>query len=141
LRAGCAVALLYLQCVMTPTIALALPGVTIPDCLVMDATGMVHVHNHESGEHQHHSIHHDHGAEHMHNVAMNIADGATGAPPVHPANHSSGGSCCELICLTALPALFADVSAPDQPVSRRVNEVSRVMAGSAPPRLYRPPIS
>jgi hypothetical protein len=141
LRAGCAVALLYLLCVMTPTIALALPGTAIPDCLVADATAMVHVHNYDAGEHQHQAMHHDHGNAHMHGAAINVADHASGTTPAHPAHHSSGGSCCELMCLTALPALFTDVSAPNQPASRCVNEASRVMAGSAPPRLYRPPIS
>jgi hypothetical protein len=141
LRAACAIALLYLLCVMTPTVALALPGTAIPDCLVTDGTAMVHVHNHDFGEHQHHAMHTDHAGGHVHDVALNVTDGTSGPTPAHSNHHSNGGSCCELMCLTALPAVLTDVRAPDQPVSRCINEVSRVMAGSAPPRLYRPPIS
>jgi hypothetical protein len=140
LRAGCAVALLYLLCVMTPTIALALPGMATPDCLVTDGAAMVHVHNHASAEPQHHAMHSGHGAAAIHDMAsMDVRD----EPSSHkaPAHGSAGASCCELMCLTALPAMFADVSPPDQPVSRRLNEASRIMSDNAPTRHYRPPIS
>jgi hypothetical protein len=133
-------ALLYLLCVMTPTIALALPGTATPDCLVTDGTAIGPAHNRTSAEPQHHSMHSDHGAAHVHDIAVD--DAAPPATTPAPHNHSSAGaSCCELRCLTALPAMFAGVSAPDRPVSRCLNEASRVMSGNAPPTLYRPPIS
>jgi len=141
LRAGCAIALLYLLCVLTPTIALALPGMATPDCLVADGASMamVHVHNHTSAEPQHHAMHSGHGAAPVHDMAMiNVGDEPSNKAPAHG---SAGASCCELMCLTALPAMFADVGAPDQPVSRRRNEASRTMSDNAPPRHYRPPIS
>jgi hypothetical protein len=142
LRAGCVVALLYLLCVMTPTIALALPGMPTLDCLVTDGAALVHVHNHASGEPQHHSMHGDHGAAHVHDAMASIADdpSSTNAPS-RPTHGSAGtSSCCELMCLTALPAMFAGVSPPDLPMSRCLNEASRVMSDNAPPRHYRPPI-
>jgi hypothetical protein len=134
-------ALLYLLCVMTPTIALALPGTATPDCLVMtDGTAIVHAHNRTSAEPQHHSMHGAQGAAHVHDIAVDDAAPAATTPAPH--NHSSAGaSCCELMCLTALPAMFAGVSPPDRPVSRCLNEASRVISGNAPPTLYRPPIS
>ena len=142
LRVGCAVALLYLLCVMTPTIALALPGMPTPDCLVTDGAAMVHVHNHASGEPQHHSMHSDQSAAHVHDAMVGVTDDPSSSRwPARPADGSAGTSCCELMCLTALPAMFAGVSPPDRPVSRCLNEASRVMSDSAPPRLYRPPIS
>ena len=148
MRAGCAVALLYLLCVLTPTIALALPGMTTPDCLLIDrAAAMVHVHSQASGEAQHHSMHGDHGAKHVgaahvHDTTVSIKDEpSSNNGPAPPAHGSAGKSCCELMCLTALPAMFAGVSPPDRPIARCLNETSRVMSDNAPPRLYRPPIS
>ena len=142
LRAGCVVALLYLLCVMTPTIALALPGMATPGCLLTDGAAMVHVHNHASGEPQHRSLQGDHGAAHVHDAMVSGKDEPSSSNwPVRPAHGSFGTSCCELMCLTALPAMFANISPPDRPVSRGVNEASRVISDSTPPRLYRPPIS
>jgi hypothetical protein len=139
LRAGCAVALLYLLCVLTPTIALALPGMATPDCLVTDGVAMIHVHNHASAEPRHHAMHSGHGAAAVDDMAMiNVGDEPSNKAPAHG---SAGASCCELMCLTALPAMFADVSPPDQPVSRHRNEASRIMSDNAPSRHYRPPIS
>jgi hypothetical protein len=46
-----------------------------------------------------------------------------------------------LMCLTALPAMPTEVSAPIQPVSLCAIEPSHAIVGSAPPRLYRPPIA
>ena len=142
LRAGCVVALLYLLCVMTPTIALALSGMATPDCLLTDASAMVHVHNHASTEPQHHSMHSEHGAAHVHDAMVSGQDDPSSSNwPARPAHGSAGTSCCELMCLTALPAMYASVGAPDLPVSRCLQEASRVMSDNAPPRLYRPPIS
>jgi hypothetical protein len=143
LRAGCAVALLYLLCVMTPTIALALPGMATADCLVIDAAAVtVQVHNHASAESQHHSMHGDHGAAHAHDAMAGVSDDRSSNHPPARSTHGAGRtSCCELMCLTALPALFASVSPPDRPVSRCLNEMIRVMSDNVPPRLYRPPIS
>jgi hypothetical protein len=143
LRVGCVVALLYLLCVLTPTIALALPGIVTPDCLLTDGTAMVHVHNHASGESQHHSMHSEYGAAPVHDMAMvnvkhELSSSKTPARPVHG---SAGASCCELMCLTALPATLVDVTRPSVPPSRCASEPSRVVTDNAPLGLYRPPIS
>jgi hypothetical protein len=142
LRAGCVVALLYLLCVMTPTIALALSGMATPDCLLTDASALVHVHNHASTKSQHHSMHSEHGAAHVHDAMLSGQDDSSSSSwPARPAHGSAGTSCCELMCLTALPAMYAGVGAPDLPVSRCLQEASRVISDNAPPRHYRPPIS
>ena len=134
-------ALLYLLCVMTPTIGLALPGTATPDCLVIDGAAIVQAHNHTSGEPQHHSMH-DHGVAHVHDTMVSVKDDPSSNDwPARPGHGAAGTSCCELMCLTALPAMFAGVSPPDRPMSRCLNEASRVMSDNAPPTLYRPPIS
>ena len=56
-------------------------------------------------------------------------------------SHTSGSSCCELMCLSALPVVFAEIIPPIRPLSLHIKEASGVMADNAPPRLYRPPIS
>jgi hypothetical protein len=138
LRAGCAVALVYLLCVMAPTIALALPGASTPDCLLLDEA-VTHIHNHGAdGAHQH-ARHVRHGDTHIHQMAANTSHLMSDKAP--RGDHSSaGGSCCELMCLTALQAASTEMIPPVPLVSLRVNEKSLAMVGSAPPRLYRPPI-
>jgi hypothetical protein len=139
LRARCGVALLYLLCVMTPTIALALPGTTIPDCLLLDAAAVVHVHNHGAGDAHHHATSGGRAGTHDHGTALNTGH-PLDQPPQRGHHTSTGGSCCELMCLTALPAMSTDITPPIPVVSLCVNEASRVIVGSAPPRHYRPPI-
>jgi hypothetical protein len=147
LRLGCAVALLYLLCVMTPTVALALPGSAIPDCLMLDEAGVPHTHMHGAGGMTHHAM--NHVAAPRHEIASNdlsVAPDEKSQPghtqPGHTQpGHAAGSSCCELMCLSALPAAFAEIMPPIQPLSLRIREATSVMADNAPPRLYRPPIS
>ena len=136
LRAGCAVALIYLLCVMTPSLAMALPGSAIPDCLLLDGAAAVHVHMHDTLA----MLQPDkHDAGHIHLMADNNKPVTPDTAP-QPAHSSSGSSCCELMCLTALPATAVDIAPPAQMASRGTDQASRAMTGRAPPRRYRPPI-
>lgn len=67
---------------------------------------------------------------------------ALNAKPVpEKAPHLSGGECCGLMCVTALPATLIEVVRPFPPPVLCEVEGYRKVTDSAPPRLYRPPIS
>ena len=144
-KAGWLLSLVYLLCVLAPTISFALPGSqAVAPCLT-DAShvpGMVHVHS----ETQHvHKDGHDHCAAHSHAKSdgdhrwMSMALNAKPLPEKAP--HSSAGQCCGLTCVTALPATLVDIVKPSAPTSVCDSENYRNAAGNAPPRHYRPPIS
>jgi len=149
LRAGWVVSLLYLLCVLAPTISFALPGShAVAPCLI-DAShvpGMVHVHTEASTQHIHKDGHaHDHAAMHSHansdgdQHSMSIALNGKSIPAKAP--HSSDGQCCGLMCVTALPATLIDIVKPSAPTALCEVEGYRRVTDNAPPRLYRPPIS
>lgn len=149
LRAGWLVALVYLLCVLAPTISFALPGShAVAPCL-MDAghaPGMAHVHADAPVQHFHNDGHmHDHSGGHSHANAdsdhrsMSAALNAKSAPEKAP--HSSDGQCCGLMCITALPATLVDIVKPSAPMALCEVEGYRKVTDNAPPRLYRPPIS
>lgn len=147
-RAGWLVALVYLFCVLAPTISFALPGGhTTPSCLI-DANhvaGLVHEHNatvahvHEGGHvHDHSGVQsHAHAAgDHQAKpVALNDGSNPVKAP------HSSDGKCCSLMCITALPATLVNVAKPLAPKVIRETESHRKLTDNTPAQRYRPPIS
>jgi hypothetical protein len=148
LRAGRFVALIYLLCVLAPTISFALPGSrAIAPCLT-DAShtpGAVHVHNDVLAQHVHKDGHmHDHSG-HLHastgvdHDSMSMALNGKLVPEKVP--HSSNGQCCGLMCVTALPATLIDIVKPSAPTALCEVEGYRKVTDNAPPRLYRPPIS
>jgi hypothetical protein len=148
LRAGWIVALIYLLCILAPTIFFALPGSqAVAPCLIdaSHAPGVVHVHNEVPAQHVHKDIQmRDHSGAYSH---ANSGDGhsisralnATSVPEKAP--HSSDGQCCGLMCATALPAMLIDIVKPAAPVALCEVESYRMVTDNAPPRLYRPPIS
>ena len=149
LRAGWIIALLYLLCVLAPTISFALPGShAVAPCLT-DAShvpGMVHVHTEAPTQHIHKDGHrHDHSGAHSHlnsdgdQRAMSVA--LNGMPAPEKAPHSLDGKCCGLTCVTALPATLIDIVKPSAPTALCEVEGCRKVTDNAPPRLYRPPIS
>jgi len=149
LRAGWVVSLLYLLCVLAPTISFALPGShAVAPCLI-DAShvpGMVHVHTEAPTQHIHKDGHgHDHSGVHSHvnsdgdQHSMSIALHGELVPAKAP--HSSDVQCCGLLCVTALPATLIDIVKPSAPTALCEVEGYRKVTDSAPPRLYRPPIS
>ena len=54
---------------------------------------------------------------------------------------SSDGKCCGLICVSALPASFANGNLPDLPRMATIAPVERYATGQPPVRLDRPPNS
>lgn len=152
LRAGWFIALAYLFCVLAPTISFALPGQhSAAPCLTGEShmTGMVHVssnapmHMHGDGHAHDHSVAqssvaHSSVAQVDGDHALTAIDDASAS---HKVPHSPNGPCCGLMCVSALPAAFADIVTPPMPTALRVTEGYRAVTDSAPVRLYRPPIS
>ena len=145
LRAGWLVALAYLLCVLAPTISYALPGNHTPAPCLTDndhVPGMVHVHSESQHVHDDGQIH-DHAAAHVHSGggdhSMSVAADSKSVPEKAP--HTSGGECCGLMCVTAIPAKVVDIVKPSTPTALCEVEGYRNVADNAPARLFRPPIS
>ena len=144
LRAGRLVALVYLLCVLAPTLSFALPSSrTVSPCLAGadHVPGMMHVH----------AAAHDHGDGQMHDHAVadshaGASDQATSvqaaAPPEQaPSKGAHDGKCCGLMCLSALPATLVDVATPSAPRASTEVDRYREVAESGPSERYRPPIA
>ena len=146
-KAGWIVALIYLLCVLAPTISYSLPGAhAVAPCLTDDdhVSGMLHVRADTPTQHVHKDGHvHDHANVHSHansgdqdrSMALNGKSVPENAP------HSSDGQCCGLMCVTALPATLIYIVKPSAPTALCEVEGYRKVTDNAPPRLYRPPIS
>jgi len=143
--AGRLLALVYLFCVLAPAMSFAFAdGARAAPCLTEDEHGMGIVHEHVGAvaQHVHDGHSHDHGSS---AVASASDDGQTPAATKgsSPLDHhkSSGGQCCGMVCVSALPATVTEFVAPSAPTSRCGSEIYRNVAGNSPPTLYRPPIS
>lgn len=143
LKAGWIVALVYLLCVLAPTISYALPGQhRAAPCLTGEShmTGMVHVRNDMPATHMHNDGHvHDHAAVQAASDDRSVA--LNGKPETGKAPHTSDGQCCGLMCVVALPATLFDMVTPSTPTALSKVEGDRKVTDNAPARLYRPPIS
>jgi len=146
-EAGWFVALIYLLCVLAPTLSFALPGSrAVTPCLTEAAHGLgaVHMHTDAPVQYVHNDGHvHDYADVHSHansgDQDRSMALNAKSVPEKAP--HSSDGQCCGLMCVTALPATLIDVVKPSAPTALCEVEGYRKVTDNAPPRLYRPPIS
>jgi hypothetical protein len=144
-RAAGFAALLYLVCVVMPSVALALAdGAVSAYCFdeiaeevaALQIKSHDHVHVHSDG-----TVHH-----HVDKAASAVAQdqtehdtGGTGSQG-HPKGHSHNGDCCGLFGFTAvLPALSTPITEPaayhiEQPI------LTNCLAGCGPERINRPPI-
>ena len=154
LRAGRLLALVYALCMLAPTLSFALPGSqALSPCLAdtSHVPGMMHLHAEVPFTHLHgDSNTHDHGMHvqaiaHSHASASHAAAApkAAAVPDPTPAkgSHGSGGQCCGLMCLTALPATLVEIVTPSVPTACRQIAGYLAVADSGPSRLYRPPIA
>lgn len=145
LKAAWIVTLAYMLCVLAPTISFAIPGgKAIAYCLTDDdhMPGMIHMHHEGAMRHTQNGGHHHAGMqphEHAsgHHRAMLTAANDDSAPPT--AAHD--GQCCGLMCVTALPAVLADIIRPSILPSRTTAKCAERVAEDLPRGLYRPPIS
>ena len=135
-RSRCAgiFAALYLICILAPAAAFAFgEGSQTAHCLT-EASLSAHVHG-KSADASPHS--HAGAAPHSH---------AKGTSADH--SHDDGdddaaanSNCCGLFCLSSLPAGLVAISPAAAPASMATFPIAQEMAGSAPDRLYRPPIA
>ena len=149
LRAGRIIALVYMLCILAPTLSFALPGSQAVSPCLTDANhvpGMMHVHAEAPAAHLHADGHvHDHAMAHSHaSPADGIAPIKTSvAPEQSPSKglHSSDGQCCGLMCLSALPATLVEIVTPSVPTASQEVEGYLEVADKGPSRHYRPPIA
>jgi hypothetical protein len=139
------VALLYLACVVMPSLALALTDGAVSaycfdelaeDVAALQTKTKSHVHVHADG-----TVHH-----HIDKASTAVAQGegqnehGGAGGPSHPQGHAHDGNCCGLFGFTAvLPALSAPIAAPaayhiEQPI------LTHCLVGCGPERINRPPI-
>ena len=145
--AGWVVALIYLLCVLAPTMSFALPGSgAVTPCLTEAAHGPGIVHLHSYVPIQQVRIDgpvHDHANVHSHasdlSRSMSMAINPKSVPEKAP--HSFDGQCCGLTCVSALPVTLIDIVKPSAPTALCEVEGCRRVTDNAPPQLYRPPIS
>jgi hypothetical protein len=147
-KAGWFVALVYLLCVLAPTISYALPGEhSVAPCLTDDGhISGVHVHADAQAQHAHSDGHvHEHAAAHQavdpngDHRPTKMASNGKQVPEKAP--HLSDGQCCGLMCVSAHPATLIDIATPSVPTAICKFEGYRKVTDTAPPTLYRPPIS
>lgn len=123
MRAALLLSLIYALAVLSPAVANAfapsLAKVTHHFGLLAAEQSQLdghHAHDHAGGhDHQHHNQSDD-------------------------ANSPQIDQCCELACISALPAGVLDVSGPSTLLSDRLAWSADQAASRAPPELYRPPI-
>lgn len=151
-KAGWLLALVYLLCLIAPSISFAFSdGSRAEQCLTGEkhGLGVGRVHEPSRGPAKHapndghthkHSITQEHfGVSDGHKDTVYVAD-ETPAPTNGP-DKSPGTQCCEVACLSALPATAIDIVKPTAPTSICASENYRNAADSALPRVYRPPIA
>lgn len=149
LRTGRLVALVYMLCILAPTLSFALPGShAVSPCLTNTnhVPGMMHVHTEASTARLHvDGPMHDHVTAHSHaspldGVVLIKALAVSQQMPSKGAQ-SSDGQCCGLVCLSALPAVLVEIVTPSVPTASREVEGYLEVADNGPCRHYRPPIA
>ena len=148
LGAGRFVALVYLLCLLAPTLSFALPGSrAVSSCLTEAARvpGILHMHTDAPIQHVSIGDHvHDHANANFHESSGDDRSASTAGnsrPVPEKSRHSCDGQCCGLMCVIALPAALVDIVKPSAPTALSEVEGYRKVTDNAPPRLYRPPIS
>lgn len=142
------IALAYLLCVLAPTLSFALPGSqATAHCLTVEDHTASAVHAHGEGmmhAHQSGHVHHHAGVGTQAEPAVTHvvkAAGLKGDSSPAKAPHAMDGKCCGMMCVTALPAIFAAVTQPAMPKAVRVSDSYRELTDNVPAVHYRPPIS
>jgi len=128
-RAACLLVLAYVCAVLAPAAANAL---ALSPPLLVNHGGKLVIAQHHAALNSAHA--HADGAEHADHQDQ-------GQNPDESNQFGSDLQCCGLACIGALPAGLLDVTAPIVPKSVRLTASFVDMAGRAPSRLYRPPIS
>lgn len=145
--AGRLLAVVYVFCVLAPAMSFAFAdGARAAPCLTEDAHGMGIVHEHVGAGAQH--VHkdgrsHDHASQAIASASEDGQAAAATDPDSSPLDHhkSSGGKCCGMVCVNALPVAMTEVVRPTTPRSICLSTDYRAVVDNTPPQRYRPPIS
>jgi hypothetical protein len=150
MKAGWIVALVYLLCVIAPTLSYALPGNHAVPCMSMGGlmSGPMQMHD-EAVQPMHAHLDgqmHDHSLPHA--IAISDDDQSSMASamdgdeaPSKTSPHTSSGQCCAMMCVTAMPASLVDFGMPPMPTVVRIATSYLAVADNAPAVHYRPPIA
>lgn len=138
-KAGWIAALVYVFCILAPTLSYALPGHhAVVDCMTIEGVAAGAMHMHSTGE-----LVHDHSSapatDDGDDASAMLASSSDKAPTSK--NPHMSGQCCALMCLTVLPAPIVEVAAPSVPTLIRVATSYSAPADNAPVAHYRPPIA
>lgn len=137
IRVGRIIVLAYLFCVLAPAASLAWgngPAPCLDDARFIDP---VPAHHQMPTSHLHGDASHDHAGTHAHHQAA-----AQDTPaPHHHGGKGTVGSCCAVMCISALPADLPTVATPVQPISDCAPEIVVSLRSAPPPQHYRPPIA
>lgn len=153
LRAGWLLAVVYVICVLAPTISFALPGqARAALCLTDEGHGRGIMYVHEAGRLVAQQVHeggraHEHseasalsGHDSDHDKLKSFAAGKSSSP-AGGGHKAPAGQCCGMVCVSALPATIIEIVKPSEPATVCISETYQNVADKSPPRLYRPPIS
>lgn len=138
-KAGWIIALVYLLCIMAPTLSYAMPGKqAVSDCMTIErvAAGSLHMHDMPAPT----ILAHVDGAAHDHAHAQPAAMSDEDAPS-KKGPHTTSGQCCALMCIGAMPAPLMEIASPSVPTIVRMTTSYRATADNAPDVHYRPPIA
>jgi hypothetical protein len=135
MKAGWIVALVYLLCVMAPTLSYALPGEFAVPCMSMGGlmSDSMQMHDHSPAHAM--AMSDDHERSSM-SAAMDGEEAPSNKGP-----HTTSGQCCALMCVSAMPAPLFDFAMPPVPTVVRIATGYRAAADNAPAVQYRPPIA
>jgi hypothetical protein len=137
-------------CVLAPGVSLAFAdGSRAAPCLTDEnhGLGIVHLHEYSSSQHVHKDGHvHEYLGGKAHVDKSNSPDSAISvtnetSDPATDNHKVSGGQCCGMVCVSALPTTVIDIIKPSTPTSVCDSENYRNVVDDAAPRHYRPPIS
>ena len=139
-KAGWLAALVYMLCILAPTLSYALPGQhAVVDCMTIEGVAAGAMHMHAVAEPMPAHLVHDHASGHDEQASVSPISSDEQAP-TKKSPHLSG-QCCALMCLTILPASIVEVLAPSAPTLIRVATSYAAPTDNASVVHYRPPIA
>lgn len=149
-KAGWIVSLVYLLCILAPTLSSASTGNRGGDfCFTLQGMTSESVHMHSEASHPVHVNLGGHGGGHSPSKSLSSQSddayassaAAEGDLPEKKGPHTTSGQCCALMCIGAMPAPTFEAFTPSAPAVARVVTEYRFVAATAPAEHYRPPIA
>jgi hypothetical protein len=150
-KAGWIVALVYLLCIMAPTLSYAMPGKqAVSGCMTIEhvATGSMHMRDLPAPARLTHvdEAMHDHAqaqptAMSGDDLSLMSAEMSDEDTPPSKGPHTTSGQCCVLMCIGAMPAPLLEIASPSGLTVVRMTTSYRATADNAPDVHYRPPIA